>query len=186
MEPARSSSPLASRTRRSLNAMANLETGQWYFEDFRAGESFRTKTLTLTEYHLHAFVGLCGFFEDMFINERAACEVLGQRKLIPGYLTLSIAEGLCVMTGRLQHGMGLLGVDDVRFHAPVGCGDSVSVEVLITDVRASESLPNRGIVSTLHRVINQHAIDVLSFRKAMLVERRSVVRRPSTTEGLRD
>lgn len=162
--------------------MTDVAQDRWWFEDFMVGGSFTTKTFTVSEHHLHTFVGLCGFFEDMFINDSRANQALGTRRLVPGYLTLSIAEGLCVMTGRLQHGMGLLGIDKVRFKAPVSCGDSITAEIVVTETRESTSRPDSGIVSTSHRVTNQSEVEVLSFRKAMLVKRRSATLRHSGDE----
>jgi acyl dehydratase len=66
----------------------------------------------------------------------------------------------------------MLGVDDVRWVAPVACGDTIGCEIEIVEARPSRS-PDRGVVVMQHRVVNQEGVVVLTYSSARLVATRS-------------
>jgi acyl dehydratase len=144
----------------------------WYFDDFVVGERIRTMSRTITEADLAAFVGLAGFFEEVFLSVPVATERHNfKRRLVPGPMTFVIAEGLFILTGRSHRGIAYLGVESLRLTAPVGCGDTIICEV---EVIATERNCNRdaGIVKCRHRVNNQDGIEVLSYQSARMIEAR--------------
>jgi acyl dehydratase len=78
----------------------------------------------------------------------------------PGAFTFALSEGLIMQTG-LIHGTGMsyLG-GEIRIVAPVLCGDTIRVAVIITDKRETRK-PDRGIVTYTHRITNQRGDLVL-------------------------
>jgi acyl dehydratase len=52
--------------------------------------------------------------------------------------------------------LGSPGVDEVRWLKPVRAGDTLTVTTTATDARPSGSKPDRGVVSTEWRAVNQH------------------------------
>jgi itaconyl-CoA hydratase len=59
-----------------------------------------------------------------------------------------------------------------RCAASVSVGDTIQAESTILETRASRSRPNEGIVSVATRARNQHGVEVLSYRRTLLVYRR--------------
>ena len=84
--------------------------------------------------------------------------------MAPALFTCGIADTLIVQTGVLHdYAIALLGVDGLVARAPVYVGDTLTVEVATTDVRPSKSRPDRGVVSTHQRVLNQKGEVVLEY-----------------------
>jgi acyl dehydratase len=69
-----------------------------------------------------------------------------------------------------------LGMDAVRFPAPVFPGDTVRVETEVIEARASRSRPDAGIVVFEHRAFNQRDELVCGARRTGLMRRRPAPR----------
>ena len=144
----------------------------FYFEDFRVGDVCRTISRTITEADLAGFVGLTGFFEEVFVSvPRALTGHHFDRRLIPGPMTYVFAEGLFILTGRMHRGIAYLGIDELRLTAPVGCGDTIQCEIEVVEARPSKSKPG-GVVRCSHRVLNQDGIQVLTYGSSRIIEYR--------------
>jgi acyl dehydratase len=144
-----------------------------HFEDFSVGETLTTMRRTVAEADLLAFVQLTGLFEELWLDAgKAEATGLYRGRLAPGYLTLTFAEGLLVLAGWMRNAVGMLGVTDVEWHAPVVCGDTIRCEIDVVEARRS-SKPERGVVALSHRVLNQDDTTVLSYRSARLIRARN-------------
>jgi len=63
-----------------------------------------------------------------------------------------------------------LGWTDVNFPKPVLAGDTISVSSELIDKKASQSKPDRGVITTLNRIFNQHGEQVAEYKiKTMLM-----------------
>src|SRR5258708_11336878 len=154
-------------------AVAPTET--WKLEDFEIGDITRTMMRTVTETDLVSFVALSGFYEELWINTRKAkADTLERSRLVPGYLTLIIAEGLYILTGRMHNAMALLSIDEIHWPAPVTCGDGIYCLIEIEQARRSNTRKDRGIVQTLHRVLNHDDVEVLRYRSARMIRARNL------------
>src|SRR4051812_38293365 len=105
-----------------------------YFEDFAEGLELVTRGRTVFDYDIGSLIGLAGLYEELFMNrEYYERESVFRRRVAPGLLTLTLAEGL-VMSEEWFRGTGLafLGLDQLRLHAPVSPGDTIRVHVSIT------------------------------------------------------
>lgn len=94
------------------------------------------------------------------------------KPLVNSLLTLGIVVGISVH--ELTHGTTVanLGFEKVTFPNPLFHGDTIRVESEIMAVRASNSKPDRGIVTIEHRSFNQHGDLVCSaVRNAMMLRR---------------
>jgi acyl dehydratase len=144
-----------------------------YFEDFPAGRVMRTIRRTVAEADMLAFVQLTGLFEELWLDAGKAQRTgLYQGRLVPGYMTLTFAEGLVVLGGWMRNAVGMLGVTDIEWTAPVVCGDTVRVQVEVVEARPSRN-PDRGVVVMRHLVLNQDDVKVLEYRSARLVRMRA-------------
>jgi acyl dehydratase len=141
------------------------------FEAHRIGDVHRTLARTLSETDIVTFVNLCGFNEPLFMDmEYVARESVFGRRAAPGALTFAISEGLVMQTG-LIHGTGMAFLGgEIRVMAPVLQGDTVRVEVEVTDKRETKK-PDRGIVTYTHRVLNQRDEVVLEARLQRMIRR---------------
>jgi acyl dehydratase len=139
------------------------------FEDFVVGRTFTTMRRTIAEADLLGFVQLTGLFEELWLDAgKAERTGLYQGRLVPGYLTLAFAEGLVVLGGFMRNAVGMLGVDEMKWLAPVVCGDTIRAEIEVLEARASKD-PSRGVVVMEHRVLNQDDAPVLRYRSARLI-----------------
>ena len=125
------------------------------FEGHTVGAVYRTLARTVSETDIVTFVNLCGFNEPLFMDmEFVKRESVFGRRAAPGALTFALSEGLIMQTG-LIHGTGMAFLGgDVRLMAPVLEGDTIRVEVEVSDKRETKK-PDRGIVTYTHRVLNQ-------------------------------
>jgi acyl dehydratase len=69
-------------------------------------------------------------------------------------------------------GMGSPGIDELRWPRPVRPGDTIRSELEILETSPSRSKPDRGMMITRLRVLNQHGEEVLSFKGMQLTRRR--------------
>jgi acyl dehydratase len=142
------------------------------YEEMTVGRRLKTARRTITETDLVNFITLGGFTEPLFWDATHAASAGYSGRLVPGALVYTIAEGL-VMQSNLLHGTGMafLGMQlDVK--APVYVGDTVGVEVEITESRAS-SKPGRGVVTSRNSVRNQRDEEVLTYTPVRLIRGKS-------------
>lgn len=149
-----------------------MATTGLHYEDFEVGQAWRTMPRTITEADLVHFVGVSGLFERLFVDaEYAVRQTPYRARLIPAALTYSVAEGLTIQLG-LVHETGLAFLEaTIRVKAPVAVGDTLHVGVEVTDKRET-SKPDRGLVRTLNRVVNQRGECVLEYDPLRLIKRR--------------
>ena len=141
------------------------------FELHTIGAKYQTRRRTVSETDIVTFVNLCGFIEPLFMDmEYVARESVFKKRAAPGALTFALSEGLVIQTG-LIHGTGMAYLGgEMRLMAPVLEGDTIQVEVEITDKRKTKK-PDRGIVSYAHRVTNQRGEVVLEARLQRMIRR---------------
>jgi acyl dehydratase len=138
-----------------------------YYEEFEIGWSMRTAGRTVREYDVSTFVSLAGFVEPLFLDDRQANLGGDGRRVAPGALTLSLAEGLVMQTNTLHHtAVAFLGAD-VEVMAPVFVGDSIEVQVEVVERRLT-SKGDRGLVRTENRVVRDGE-EVLRYRPLRMI-----------------
>ena len=143
-----------------------------YFEDFVENKTIHTSSRTVTETDLVNFTTLCGFFEPLFMDQSyVESETAFKKRIAPGALTFSLSEGLTILTGILyKTGMAFLGVE-MEVLKPVFIGDTLTVEIKVIDRRETKK-PDRGIVTYLHRVMNQNAEQVMEYKIKRMIKRK--------------
>ena len=144
-----------------------------YFEDFAPGKILKTHKRTITETDLVNFTTLCGIFESLFMDQGyVETKTTFGRRIVPGTLSLAYAEGLSILSGILhQTGMAFLGME-MQILKPVFVGDTIGVEVEVIEKRETQK-PDRGIVTFLHRVINQNGEEVLEYKVKRMIRRKA-------------
>ena len=134
-----------------------------YFEDYTDQWRMQTTRRTISEYDIMQFVTLVGLREPLFLDMQYLREETHyERRLAPGSLTFSYAEGLVIGSGMLEGtGMAYLGGDS-KILGPVYVDDTIHVAVKLLEKRET-SKPDRGIVTTHNEVFNQNGERVLEY-----------------------
>jgi acyl dehydratase len=91
-----------------------------------------------------------------------------KRNLVVSPYTLALCIGMSV-TDTSQKAIANLGMDEVKFTAPVFAGDTIYAESEVLAKRESASRPGQGIVTILTRGFNQDGVMVCTFKRNMLI-----------------
>jgi len=129
---------------------------KWYFEDFIPGESIQLGQRTVTEEEIIAFA--TQFDPQTFhIDKVAAKESIFGDVIASGWHTCSMMMRM-VVDGFIgdSSSMGSPGIDNIRWTAPVRPGDTLTVTAETTGSKVSTSKPDRGVVNTVWKAVNQH------------------------------
>ena len=129
---------------------------KWYFEDFEVGKTINVGSRTIAEEEIIAFARQ--FDPQPFHVDKVAAEKSMYGGIIAsGWHTCAIMMRLMV-DGFLRESasLGSPGVDEIRWLKPVRAGDTLSVTTTALEARPSESKPDRGVVFTEWRAVNQH------------------------------
>lgn len=142
-----------------------------YYEQWEQGQRWTTLRRSVTEADLVTFVGVSGLFERLFLDaDYMMNESIYHKRLVPASLTFAMAEGLVVQLGLIHDtGLAFLGCT-LTTRAPVGVGDTIHVEVEVKEKRTT-SKPDRGLVRTMNRVLNQHGECMLEYDPLRLIKR---------------
>jgi len=133
------------------------------FDDLKVGLQFRTHRRTITEADLAAFANLSWLTEEIFTVEEQ-----GRKRLVPGALVYSFAEGLLLPTMQ-DTGIAFLNATlDVK--APTVVGDTIHVECEVVEHRLA-SKGERGLVRFANRVVNQRGETVLEYNPLRLLKK---------------
>lgn len=148
------------------------ETFGRYFEDFREGDVYEHRPgKTVTEYDNHLFTLMTMNTHPMhFDAEFAKASEFGKNLVVSPY-TLAILIGMSV-TDCSQKAIANLGMDEVKFTAPVFAGDTIYGESEVLGKRESKSRPGQGIVTIVTRGFNQRKEMVCTFKRNMLIPSR--------------
>ena len=144
-----------------------------YYEDFEVGSEIRhSLSKTIFESDNNFFSLLTMNHHPVHTNSDYASRNQHGRILVVGTLVFSLAVGITVpdISGKA---IANLGYEDVRHLNPVFLNDTIYVRTRILDKRVSKSKPDRGIIYVESIASNQHGEDVLSFRRHVLVKKRT-------------
>jgi acyl dehydratase len=145
---------------------------EWYFEDFHAGQEIDLGTRTVTEEEIIDFASR--FDPQPFhVDVEAAARSIYGGVIASGWHTCSmmmrmVVDGLMAKSAS----MGSPGLDGVRWLAPVRAGDTLNVRYQTTQVKASNSKPDRGVVWSKWVAINQHGETVCTVEGMGMFARR--------------
>lgn len=144
-----------------------------YFEDLPVGRKFQTIGRTVTEADIVNFVNATGMTEVLFTDLeflREESDIKG--RVAPGALGYTFAEGLLVHATMQHTGFAFLEMN-LKVEAPVFAGDTLHVEVEVTEARLSKSRPGRGLVRTLNKVVKQDDTVALTYTPLRMIKCRN-------------
>jgi acyl dehydratase len=143
-----------------------------YFEDFEIGQQVRSPGRTITEADIVAFAGISGDFNGIHTDsEYAGTTSFGQR-VAHGLLGLAVASGLLVRTGVLEGTViAFREIKDWKFSQPVYIGDTIHVQLEVTEKKALPRLGGGSLLLALD-VKNQADESVMRGQWSVIVHSR--------------
>jgi len=157
---------------REIGPQRYRETFGRYYEDFQVGDVYEHrpgKTVLESDNHLFTLLTL-NTHPLHFDAEYGRGTEFGQNLVVSTY-TLALLIGMSV-SDVSQKAIANLGMDEVRFTAPVFAGDTLYAESEVLAKRESKSRPGQGIVSIRTVGKNQRGETVCTFRRDMLIPAR--------------
>ena len=143
----------------------------FYWEEMEIGRRFKTIGRSIFEADLAGFIAYTGMQEMIFNNlVYIEKESATGKRIVPGALVFSVAEGLVLHATVQGTGIAFLGMDlDIK--GPVVVNDTIHVEVEVIEQRAT-SKGNRGLVRTRNVVKNQHGEIVMVYNPLRIMKGR--------------
>ena len=144
-----------------------------YYEDFIVGEEIKhSLSKTIFESDNNFFSLLTMNHHPVHTNADYAAKNQQGRILVVGTLVFSLAVGITVpdISGKA---IANLDYECIKHLAPVFLGDTIYVRTRILEKRESRSKNDRGIIYVESVAYNQHGVDVLSFRRHVLVKKQN-------------
>lgn len=154
--------------------MSGSGDGRRYLEDLAPGQTETYGRYELTAKEIVAFARQYDP-QPFHTDEARARETRFGGLIASGWHTTCIAMRLAVLEGYLQDVAVVagIGVEDLRWTAPVRPGDTLTVREEILETRPSESDPSLGVLRLEIEVLNQDGESVMTMDWIDLVERRA-------------
>lgn len=150
----------------------NIQQIGSYLEDFETGAEIKhSLSKTIFESDNNLFSLLTMNYHPLHTNIDYAAKNQHGKILVVGTLVFSLAVGITVpdISGKA---IANLEYESVKHLNPVFINDTIYVRSKILDKRESNSKPDRGIIYVESIAYNQNGVDVLSFRRKVLVKKK--------------
>lgn len=119
---------------------------EYFYENFEVGTKIVTRDRVVSGAEMELFAGLIGAYNPLFLSDKVARSKGFKGKIAPGPLIIAFSFGLEYQTGIFDNIVALLGLDEIRFKAPLMQGDSIRSELEVVDRRETRR-SDRGIVT---------------------------------------
>jgi acyl dehydratase len=128
-----------------------------YYDEMTVGDRREFRAVTITETHIVNFAGVTGDQFSLHMDAEYAETTPFKQRIAHGLLVLSCGAGLIpILPGRM---LAFLGMDEVRFRAPVFIGDTVHP---IMEIVGKEDKTPGGVVTIDETMLNQRGEVVIS------------------------
>ena len=144
-----------------------------YFDEWTIGDTLTHEIRrTVTETDNLLFTTMTHNPQPLHLDiEAAKASEFGQI-LVNGTFTFSLMVGLSVGDTTLGTLVANLGYDKLVMPKPVFIGDTLRATSEVIALKESKSRPNAGIVTFLHRCINQHDEIVCQCERSALLKKK--------------
>ena len=144
---------------------------------FPIGSTFQSETRTLSEGECAILTSLTWTTGAIHSDRPYALTTEFGELILAGAVIVALAAGLLSSTEiyrDLEHKYGVRTVAaldaNASFKAPVRFGDSIHLDVTLTEVRASSSRPNCHVLAFSDRVVRQDGVVAVLLDRHILVE----------------
>jgi len=142
-----------------------------FFDEWRIGETITHEIRrTVTETDNLLFTTMTHNPQPLHLDAEAAKASEFGQILVNGTFTFSLMVGLSVGDTTLGTLVANLGYDKLVMPKPVFIGDTLRAETEVIGLKESKSRPGSGIVTFLHRCINQRDDVVCQCERAALIK----------------
>lgn len=145
-----------------------------YFEEFVVGETIHHNlSKTIFESDNNLFSLLTMNHHPVHINEHYAENNQHGKILVVGTLIFSLVVGITVpdISGKA---VANLGYENIKHLAPLFIGDTLYAKTSVISKRDSKSKKDRGIVSVETTGYNQSGIEIIKFKRNVLIKKNTV------------
>jgi acyl dehydratase len=144
-----------------------------YFDEFELGQVFNHEVRrTVLESDNMLYSALTYNPAAIHIDHEYCKGTQFGKPLMNSMFTLGLVIGLSVQDTTMGTTVGNLGMDAVKFPAPVFAGDTIRSQTTVVALRRSKSNPKQGIVTFEHRGFNQNDVEVaFCTRNALMLTR---------------
>ena len=145
-----------------------------YFDEWAVGDTLAhdiRRTVTETDNLL--FTVMTHNPQPLHLDVEAAKASEFGQILVNGTFTFSLMVGLSVGDTTLGTLVANLGYDKLVMPKPVFIGDTLRAESEVVGLKESKSRPNAGIVTFLHRAINQRDEIVCQCERSALIKKKN-------------
>ena len=131
-----------------------------YFEDFEPGQHVSTVGRTITEGDIVTFAGLSGDHNTIHTDAEYSRSTRFGQRIAHGLLVLSIASGLVIRSGIMEGTViAFREIENWKFTKPVFIGDTVHVEIEVTETKAIPRLEGGNVF--IHLQVNNQSNEVV-------------------------
>ena len=126
-----------------------------FFEDFEIGESFTTDSRTIDQADITFHAMHSGDWQPHHTNEEFAKSQPIKHRIAHGNLTFCVSTGLIFRAEKPNPSVMAYGYNKIRYPAPVYAGDTIKVEVKITDKKDHPKHKDHGLITQTETTTNQ-------------------------------
>lgn len=128
-----------------------------FYDELAVGDKREFTGVTITETHVVNFAGVTGDHFGLHMDAEYAKGTPFKQRIAHGLLVLSCGAGLIpLLPGRV---IAFIGMEQVRFLAPVFFGDTIHPTMEVLEKRAKEP---GGVVTIQETILNQRDEPVIS------------------------
>lgn len=146
-----------------------------YFDEFNEGDVFEHEIhRTVLDSDNMMYSALTYNPAAIHIDHEYCKNTQFGKPLMNSMFTMGLVIGLSVQDTTLGTTVANLGMDKMKFPAPVFAGDTIRSQTTIKSLRTSKSKPDQGIVTFEHRGFNQDGVEVaFCERNALMLKRKA-------------
>ncbi len=147
---------------------------EYYVEDFVEGFELTTPERTITDDEIIVF-GAAYDPQDFHLDKEAADASVFKGLVASGFQVASLAWTLGLASGAFDAcSLAGLGIEDLRWKAPLRTGDTVHCKIRSLGWRESKSQPGAGIVRFNYDMVNQRGETIMAMVIVQLFRKRPV------------
>ena len=144
-----------------------------YFEEWKVGDHLKHELRrTITETDNLLISTLTHNTQPLHLDATAAAASEFGQILVNGILTFGLMIGISVADTTVGVLVANLGYDKIRMPKPVFIGDTLRAETTVSELKASASRPQAGIITFAHHMLNQRDELVCEAMRTALIKRK--------------
>ncbi|QLG26741.1 monoamine oxidase [Halorarum halophilum] len=144
-----------------------------HFEDFEEGQTFESVGRTVTESDFVMHSAFTGDWTELHTNAEYAADSQFGERVAHGPMTFSLATGFVYRCGFLERTViAFLGMNYMDIPAPVYEGDTISLDMEVTETKPFSSREDAGLVVINTEMTNGDGDTVFAGDMKFMIERR--------------